>query len=322
MPHRRLFSFRSPYSGEFMIPGQMASPRHKPYRTAAAAFEIGLRPMDMADWLEVETDHAAFMAAKRTRLEGRPPMYYRSLPRSLAAQSELLRTAVACLLAHHGDVYRAEGEIVLDGLDGSRHDLSAPGREPLEILGDLLEEDFMLFEKEDGRDIVSAASNAYTSSGRIAFSVGSGLHVIHEPVPGLNEALGARIDRVIGNIKPGRPVARFNWFLTAVPDRLHPPDYAALAARVAAALEQDFHRAGELLWLRVEQQTFLRLAETGALASGVHTYSHPLSALGEDGESLAALHRLLGEYTAERLDYAGMRGFRDAVRRWAEVRLG
>ncbi len=302
------------------------APRHRPYRTAATLFEIGLRPMEIEGWLDVGKDHAAFMSAKRERLKGRPPLFYRSLPRSLAAQSELLREAAASVLANHGDVFHADGGHILDRIDGSRHALDGGGGEPLETLGGMLEEDFVLFEKEDGRDIVTAASNAYTSSGRIVSCVGRDMRFAHEPVPGLNETLGARIDRVIGNVQPGRPVVRFNWFVTGVSDRLFPPPSAegfrGRAEWVAAALAEDFRRAGEILWLRVERQTFLRLPETGALAFGIHTYSDPLSVIETDGESLAALHRLLGEYSEERLRYAGMLEFRDAVRRWAEARLG
>ena len=282
--------------------------------------------MEAECWLDVGRDHAAFMSAKRERLKGRPPLFYRSLPRSLAAQTELLRTAAGNLLANHGNAFRAEGGHILDLIDGSRHPLDGGGREPLETAGDMLEEDFVLFEKEDGRDIVTAASNAYTSSGRIVSCVGRDMRFAHEPVPGLNETLGARIDRVIGNVQAGKPVVRFNWFVTGVADRLFPPHTAegfrGRAEWAAAALAEDFRRAGEILWLRVERQTFLRLPETDALAFGIHTYSDPLSVIEDDSESLAALHRLLGEYSAERLRYAGMLEFRDTVRRWAETRLG
>ena len=72
--------------------GMRPAPRHRPYLTAGAAFEIGLKPMDPAQWLDVGPDHAAFMAEKRTRLSGCPPLYYRSLERSHAAQAELLHS--------------------------------------------------------------------------------------------------------------------------------------------------------------------------------------------------------------------------------------
>ena len=303
----------------------MNAPRHRPYLGAGAAFEIGLRPMDMAQWLDVGSDHAAFMAAKRARLAGAPSLYYRTLPDSLGAQAELLRTVVAHLLADHaGDFGGDEGEVI-DLLDGSRHRLDAPEREPLEILGGLVEEDFVLFDGEQGQDTVIAASNAYTSSGRIVSCVGRNMHFAHEPVPGLNDALAARIDRVIGNVQAGRPVVRFNWFVTSIASRLFPERSHAAnieASNVAArALADDYTRAGEMLWLRVERQTFVRLRETRALAFGIHTYSDPLSTIAGDRDSLTAIHRLLASYSDERLAYGGMLATRGAITSWIEDRL-
>ncbi|WP_421694810.1 heme-dependent oxidative N-demethylase family protein [Aestuariivirga sp.] len=297
-----------------------AKPEHRPYLFSGAVFEIGLRPMDMAQWLDTGSDHADFMAAKRARLNGRPPLYYQSLERSRPAQSELLRVVAENLLANHGTVYSGDGPLVRDHLDGTRHNLADETQEPLEILGNLVEEDFVLFAAEEGGDIVTAASNAYTSSGRIVSCVGRNMRFAHDPVPGLNEQLGARIDRVIGNVQPGKPVVRFNWFVTPIASRLFPErSHAAnieAAEQVAQALVQDFRKAGELLWLRVERQTFVRLPETGALAFGIHTYSHPLSTVADDVEGLAAMDRLLAAYSEDRLRYGGMLATRDPIRRW------
>lgn len=300
-------------------------PRHRPYLTAAAAFEIGLKPMEMAEWLDTGADHAAFMAAKRARLAGLPPLYYRALERSRAAQAELLAMAVAHLLAQRPQVYRGHPGEVEDLVDGSRHRLDHETREPLAVLGGLAEEDFVLFAREGDGDIVTAACNAYSSSGRIVSCVGRDMRFAHELVPGLNDALAARIDRVIGNVQPGKPVVRFNWFVTPIASRLFPAasHEANIAASEEAAslLAEDHAKAGEVLWLRVERQTFVRLPETGALAFGIHTYSDPLGALAGERESLEAIHRLLGGYSEARLAYAGMLATRDAIRRWIESAL-
>lgn len=300
-------------------------PRHRPYLTAGAAFEIGLRPMEMAQWLDVGPDHAGFMAAKRARLAGCPPLYYRSLERSRPAQGELLRLAAANLIAHHADAFGPEGGMLVDRLDGSHHDLAAGGREPLDLLGSMVEEDFVLFDASEGRDIVIAASNAYTSSGRIVSCVGRDMRFAHEPVPGLNADLGARIDRVIGNVQVGKPVVRFNWFVTPIASRLFPEGShdANVAAGEAAAqvLAADHRKAGAMLFLRVERQSLVRLPETGALAFAIHTYSDPLSVIADDRDSLSALARLLGSYSEERLSYGGMLATRAPILRWIADRL-
>ena len=299
------------------------APRHRPYRQAGAAFQIGLRPMPPESWLETGPDHVAFMAARRQRLAGLPQQYFRALPESQAAQAELRDAVVGHLLAQHTEHFVRSGEFLEDRIDGSRHDLA--DAVPLGLLGRILEEDFILFQTVDGQDLITAACNAYTSSGRIVSSVGSGMHFAHDPVPGLNDQLGPRIDRVLANVQVGTPVVRFNWFLTPISARLFPEGShdanVAMARRTAARLADDHRRCGELLWVRSERQTFLRLPQTMALAFGIHTYSDPLSSLADDRESLLALHRLLGEYSEARLAYSAMLELRDPVRRWIEDRL-
>ena len=198
----------------------MAAPRHRPYRQAGAAFQIGLRPMPPETWLETGPDHAAFMAAKRQRLAGLPPQFFHAMPESRAAQAELRDAVVAHLLAQHTEHFTRSGDVLEDRIDGSRHDLA--DAMPLALLGRILEEDFILFQTIDGQDLITAACNAYTSSGRIVSSVGRGMHFAHDPVPGLNEQLGPRIDRVLANVQVGTPVVRFNWFLTPISARLFP----------------------------------------------------------------------------------------------------
>jgi hypothetical protein len=300
-------------------------PRHRPYRHGQALFQIGLQPMSMPSWLETGSDHSSFMAAKRARLSGSPPLYYRSLEHSLAAQRELLDAVLANLTTFHAASFQLTDNVLTDLIDDSHHEVAGQSREPLERLGNTLEEDFVLFLNDGGRDIVVAVSNAYTSFGRIVSCVGRDMHFAHEPVPGLNAQLGARIDRVIGNIQPEKPVVRFNWFITPISSRLFPEishQANAEAAKAAGlALAADATRCGDVLWLRVERQTFVRLPKTGALAFGIHTYSDPLSAIAHDRDSLSAIHRLLGEYSKERLAYASMLDTCDPVRRWIERQL-
>lgn len=301
----------------------MRLPRHRPFRTARAIFEIGLKPMLLETWLETGPDHVTFMKAKRARLEGLPPLFYGAVPSSRPAQSELLALAIEHLLKDHGESFTLEQGRLHDRIDGSVHKLSS--NEPLEILGRVLEEDFILIESVDGADIISAASNAYTTSGRIVSSVGRSMRFAHEFVPGLNEQLGARIDRVLANVQTTAPVVRFNWVLTSIADRLFPEGShdanVEASERLAAILEADYRLVPDRLWIRVERQTFVRLPETGALAFGIHTYSHPLSYLADDRENLSALYRLIGEYSEDRLRYSAMLAIKAPIMRWLEERL-
>jgi hypothetical protein len=281
--------------------------------------------MEPTQWLAIGPDHGSFLREKQARLKANPLPFYRTMPGSLPAQAELRSRVIADLLAQHAEVFTmADGHLV-DRVEGTAHELDSPGVEPLAVISQFLEEDFILLQQVDGQDQITAASNAYSSSGRIVSSVGRNIPWAHKFVPTLNEQLGARIDRVLGNIKVDAPVERFNWLLTPIADRLFPEDpHAANTAAVDninAALAIDPSRAGEILWIRVERQTLLRLPESGALAFSIYTYSDPLSSIAGDTESLAAMHRLIGSYSEDRMNYAAMAPIRASVLNWLESQL-
>jgi hypothetical protein len=108
-------------------------------------------------------------------------------------------------------------------VEGTAHEIEIPGMEPLSVISQFLEEDFILLQQVDGHDLITAASNAYSSSGRIVSSVGRSIPWAHKFVPTLNEQLGPRIDRVLRNIKVDAPVERFNWLLTPIASKLKAP---------------------------------------------------------------------------------------------------
>ena len=281
--------------------------------------------MEPAQWLAIGPDHGSFLREKRARLRANSLPFYRTTPGSLPAQIELRDSIVAHLLAHHADVFTmADGRLV-DRMDGTAHALVNPGVEPLAVISQFLEEDLILLQQVDGQDLITAASNAYSSSGRIVSSVGRSIPWAHKFVPTLNDQLGPRIDRVLGNIKADAPVERFNWLLTPIASRLFPEDphsaNAAAVDNINAALADDPSHAGEILWIRVERQTLLRLPESGALAFSIYTYSDPLSSIAGDGESLAAMHRLIESYSEERMNYAAMAPIRAPVLKWLESHL-
>ncbi len=99
-------------------------------------------------------------------------------------------------------------------ITGQRLDLADESIEPLLQLSYLIEEDFMLLDDFGGMTRITAASNAYSTSGRLAASVGHDVAWAHLPVPNLTDKLGMRINQVLGSIHADIPCERFNWQLT------------------------------------------------------------------------------------------------------------
>jgi dimethylamine monooxygenase subunit A len=298
-------------------------PAYRPYRWATADFQLGLRPIKATQWMLLEEDYSATMREKRARMAEFPELYYGTLPCSLEAQHELRERVAAHLAADYPQHFRRSGRALQCVIDGAQYDLQDDSMEPLQQMSRFIEEDFMLLQEIDGAQIITAASNAYSSSGRLVASVGKNVAWAHEPVPQLTTKLGPRIDRMIGSIHADTPCERFNWQVTPLSTKFFPHEAHAANAeamrQVCDALRRNPERAEELLWIRVERQTLSRLPESRAVAFTLHTYSDPLASLRGDVESLRAMLTLMRAYSDERLAYSEMNFVRDSVITWLEA---
>jgi dimethylamine monooxygenase subunit A len=299
-------------------------PLYRPYRWAAADFQLGLRPIRPENWILIGAEHAEMMRQKCERLDTYRPFYYRTLANSLPAQRELRDQITAHLAADHPQSFEKSGSVVRSLITGRTLDLDDDSTEPLMQVSYLVEEDFMLLEMVGGITQITAASNAYSSSGRLVGSVGHDMEWAHEPVPQLTHKLGGKINRVLGSIHASTPCERFNWQITPMATVFFPHDdpHAANAAamrKILAELRRDPARAGELLWIRVERQTLRRLPDSDAVAFSLHTYSDPLSSMQSDVESVRAIWTLLNNYAEERWKYSEMDIVRDPLMLWLEA---
>ncbi len=300
-----------------------SAPHFRPYLWATAEFQVGLQRISSRDWLLVDGDYEDFMCAKRRHLSPSSELFYRTMPGSLAAQRELRRMVVAHLLAEHATQFSVSGGTLTCAAGSRSWDLNDESIEPLQQLSDVVQEDFMLLQEIDGRPTITAAANAYSSSGRLVAAVGRDMRWAHEPVPDLTALHGSRIDRILVSVHEDALCARFNWQLTPLSSIFFPPDpHAANKAAlrsVSAQLSKDPSLTPSLLHLRVERQTLRRLHETRAVAFSIHTYSDPLSSLSNDSAALRALLALLRGYSAARLRYTEMDAVHAAVIAWLET---
>lgn len=174
-------------------PAPGGRPEYRPYRWATADFQLDLRPIKPAQWMLIESEYAAILREKRARMADFPELYYRALPCSLPAQHELREGVVTHLAGDYPDQFRRAGSTLQCLIDGARYALRDESIEPLRQMSRFIEEEFMLMQEIESAQMITAASNAYSSSGRLVASVGKNVAWAHEPVPQLTAKLGARI---------------------------------------------------------------------------------------------------------------------------------
>jgi hypothetical protein len=281
-----------------------------PYDGSSRLFQIGLKPLDPAEWIDVDASLAAQLAEKRRILAAHPgEKTFVAEAGTQAAQAELLYLLADHLPHRFPGIYVRHGNSIVIRASGDTIDLDAPGP-PLLTAAHLVAEDLVILHKgEDGWRLVAAAL-AFPSSWLLAEKFGRPMHDIHAPVPGFGA--GTRpaqlIERMFDNMRPETPMIRWNWSLYG-DDRLYHPDAAGPKTR---RFDTDMAN----VFLRVERQTLRRLPGCGDIVFTIRIHIDPLAALEaqpEAGRIAAALVDQLMALDAAQLAYKGLTLERDRL---------
>jgi hypothetical protein len=271
--------------------------RHTPWDGSSKPFTIGMRPIALADWIEVDERLGDYLDEKARLEAADPAAVFRAEPGTEAAQRELLDALVQNLVTHHASSHRlSDGRMELPTARRSV-DLAAAAP-PLRIASRLVQEDICLMGRNSDGWRLAAAALAFPSSWRLAEKFGRPMTAIHAPVPGFAGRMDQMVARIFDNLAPMQPVERFNWSLYD-DARLHHPEPHTKAWR-----GPDGRVDPARVQVRVERQTLTKLPETGDIAFTIRVHQNPVAALCGTrlGQMLADD---LGSLDAAQLAYKG-----------------
>src|SRR6185312_8183702 len=162
------------------------SPRHRPWEEAVD-FQIGLKPIALADWLEGgEADPAR---RKDALFEARRGLVWAEAEGSRPGQAEVLAMVEAALGAAP--------------LDDRLPPLYAAARR--------VPDDLCLMEKRDGQWRLSALSLSAGSFFTAEDVIGRSLAELHGPVTGFADRFLVRVQRIFEGLRPDLVLERRNW---------------------------------------------------------------------------------------------------------------
>ena len=285
----------------------------QPYRIA-----MGLMPLKMDDWIEVDSELAADLREKRRLSAVDRQAVFRAEPGSEAGQREVLELLAAHLPRRFPKTYRLAGDRFWIAPIEEWCDLAAAEMAPLELAGRLVQEDLCLMQAAAESYNLTAASVCFPTRWDMPSKIGRPLAQIHQPVPGFAARLARPTDRFFGLIKVEKPVWRANWSLVDDPALHQPgghfrstPDPTITAAN-----------AGERLWLRVERQTLRRLPRTGGVLFTIRIYRTPLAEVAGTPARAGAILAAVRTMPAAMQDYKSVAVFKPAVEGYLERRAG
>ena len=238
-------------------------------------FRFGARPGDPEGFFKASSEHASRVQLRREIVGEHPARHVFQEPGSRDAVAELIRWA---------------------GLEGG-------GCLELALHW---EQDFMvLLPGDDGQERFVAGAICFPSSWAPDEKLGLPVHAIHEPVPTLNEHLGARIGKFLAGIRPGKAWERVNWGLSGSPFLNQHPALRIPAMELPLELNS--------VWVRREDQVLFRLPETGALIFGINVINISVAEIAADPEGRSGLRQALATMPEDIAGYKNLTAARESL---------
>lgn len=217
----------------------------------------GIQP-ERGPWLRVDEAYGAQMARRIALIEGQADEVLYLEPAAVPAAQELLDVA----LEASADLGFARDGDVVTCPDGRKVDVSSTP--PLEALGRLFQNDFVLMEQRGDQHVLTGAVLCFPASWRLSDKAGRPLTDIHIPVKEYTEDLARRVQRLFDGIQVGRPLWRFNQLWYQDPE-LYQPRSESEPRRIGSGKKEG-------PYYRTERQTLLRLPRSHAVVFAIHTY--------------------------------------------------
>ena len=199
-------------------------PIHTPYDGSSKLFQIGLKPLDLRNWIEIDATFDFQLAEKRRIYAEYPDKVFVAESGTEDAQAEVLALLMEHLPARFPERYRdADGRLTVVGhpeLDG----LEARALPPLHKASLLVQEDLIMMRRGEDGWRLAAGSLCFPSSWLLTEKFGKPMSTIHQPVPGFGPGTrnAGLIDRMFDRLQVGQPVERFNWSIQAGDALYHP----------------------------------------------------------------------------------------------------
>lgn len=278
----------------------MQAPRHTPYEQGSIPFSIGLKPLDIDNWLEVDDRLEAYLSEKDRLSAAHRERVFAAEAHTADSQREVLSMIVEHLAHHHSATHRIVRDCVHIGGRTVRLDSDLP---PLQIAAQLVQEDLVIMRRNaDGSGWrIAAASLCFPSSWNLHEKFSKALADVHAPVPGFQR--GSRnatiIDRIFDGLQVAIPVYRYNWSIYG-DAALHHPATGSGQRDVVEALQR---------YLRVEVQTLRKLPLSGDIVFTIRIHVDPVGALAahpQRADVCAGFIKALDRLDADQLRYKSL----------------
>lgn len=233
--------------------------------------KMDLTPMAEADWFRLDQDYPFLMREKAKLIAQSPNLVYASNPESLTGGRELLELVVDWLLKYQPDKFSIERGLIYNATLDRRISVAPVVNHPLLVAAQLVAEDLVLLTQDSDRKYrMSAACVCFPSAWSISEKLGRSVWEIHEPVNSLNKNIGLKIDELLLNLKPDKPLTRISFLINFDPLLSQIPETMSAAEKFPRP-NLTPETIGSTLWLRNERESLRKLPKSGDIVFTLKT---------------------------------------------------
>lgn len=292
----------------------MKKPVYLPFANGQWRLAMGMKPLQLQDWIEIDDDFADQVSLRTQLLNQRHTEVFACLPGSEAAQQEVLELLVDHLLRYFPQHYQRQENSLINQVTGQVWQFSDFTTNPLDLAGRLVQEDLCLMLLGVAGHFLSAASLCFPLRWRLQEKLGLPMSQIHGQVPGYADKLKQPVDNFFDRLQPNHPGYRFNWSIVDVPDL-----FLAQSKFDPQAPTITVETAGETLWLRVERQTLRRLPRSQAILFTIRSYVYPLSQVVTDAAIARSLADAIQQIPTAMQSYKNLLPIREVLMAYLEA---
>ncbi|MCO5070583.1 MAG: DUF3445 domain-containing protein [Rhizobiaceae bacterium] len=295
------------------------TPTHTPYDGSAKPFTIGLKPLDLSTWIEIDRTYDPQMREKQRLFASNLNEVFVEEPDTSQAQREVFSLVRQHVCARFPERFAQTCKgIAIKGHPALDNDQI--GKLPaLHAASLLVQEDLILMRNGEDGWRLSAGALCFPSSWRLRDKFGRPLQDIHAPVPSFGR--GTRnadlIQRMFDNLKVDQPVQRLNWSLQPSHQLYYPLTEPQRDLRIGTRPSKFADMSAIARgFVRVERQTLRKLPQSGDILFTIRIYLDPLEFFQNHSEGAPLAAAFAGQLMTldqAQLDYKGLTADRDRL---------
>jgi hypothetical protein len=266
---------------------------------------MGLRPLDLAAWIELDEAHGRELALKRRILAQHRDQVLRVQPAAAEAVFELHAVLGEHLCRTFPAVFAAAASGLSLRATGETFAPPATAEEAFIQMAAWVQEDLCLMSPQPPVRL-EAGCVCFPSRWSLADKMGLDSDGIHGPVPRFAGALAASTTAYLEKVQLHKPVWRLNW-------TIHDSDQLFAPVAVHRALGLTARDVLDRTFLRVERQTLRRLPRTGYVVFTIRTYVTSMAAVAADPGRRCLVHEVIETLPDDLAAYKGLAAFRPAL---------